>query len=263
VYLNFKSFVIKKKLQIGFLIAALLVCATNVFCQKKRVKAKKINKVMMDFDYGIYSSQLIIESDFRWEASLKERNRWEHGIGRFYQVSVGKTIKKNYILSAGLAFNELTFLQTAGFGYWSCNPTVYGAVKIESVSRTVNLKSFEIPVEVKYKYQLGKFCFRPSFGIRAIFYTSKDQSVKFLLDNGYLGDHPNNDKELSHNLNTNFSLEIKPGISYKLLDWIDLKMEPFYRINLRQDQLLEDYGKTRISSFGAMLGVEYALVQSR
>lgn len=240
-----------------------MVCAISVFCQKKRVKAKKIDKVLMDFDYGIYSSQLIVTSDFRWEVSLKERNRWKRGIGSFYQVSVGKTIKKNYILSAGLVFNELTFLQTAGFGYWSCNPSVYGAAKIESVSRTVNLKSIEIPVEVKNKYQLGKFCFRPSFGIRAIFYRSKDQSVKFLLDNGNLGDHPNNDKDLSHNLDINFSLEIKPGISYKLLDWVDLKLEPFYRINLRQDQILEDYSKTRINSLGAMLGVEYALVQSR
>ncbi len=253
----------KKKLHIGFLIVVLLVCASSVFCQRKRVKAKKTDKVFIDVDYGIYSSQLIVKSDFRWEASLKERNKWKHGIGSFYQVSIGKTMKKNYILSAGLAFNELTFLQTAGFGYWSCNPSVYGATKIESVSRTVNLKSFEIPVEVINKYQLGKFCFRPSIGIRAIFYTSKEQSVKFLLDNGYLGDHPNNDKELSHNVDINFSFEIKPGISYTLLDWIDLKLEPFYRINLRQDQILEDYGKTRVNSLGAMLGVEYALVQSR
>ena len=253
----------KKKLHIGFLIVGLLVCASSVFCQRKRVKAKRIDKVFMDFDYGIYSSQLIVTSDYRWEASLKERNRWKLGIGSLYQVSVGKTINKNYMLSTGLTFNELTFLQTAGFGYWSCNPSVYGATKIESVSRTVNLKSFEIPFEVKNKYQLGKFCFRPSIGIRAIFYTSKDQSVKFLLDNGYLGDHPYNDKELSHNIDINFSLEIKPGISYKLVDRIGLKLEPFYRINLRQDQILEDYGKTRISSFEAMLGEEYALVKSR
>lgn len=84
----------EKKLHIGFLIVGLLVCASSVFCQRKRVKAKRIDKVFMDFDYGIYSSQLIVTSDYRWEASLKERNRWKHGISSFYQVSVGKTIKK-------------------------------------------------------------------------------------------------------------------------------------------------------------------------
>ena len=253
----------KRNYQIGLLLIGIMLISTNVFSQRKKGKRQKIDKFFVGIDYGIYNSKLAVESDFTWEAFEKDRNKWENGKGKFYQFIVGSSINKNISLLSGLSFNSFEIVQTDGFGFWRCDPSFYGATEVVSEERIVNLKSIEIPIEVKYKFKYNQFNFYPSLGLRTIFYTDKRQEVDFVLDNGKIGDHQANDKELNHNRNSNFAFEIKAGASYRFLERYNLKLEPFYRMYLNQDEILEDYSKTKFRSLGVLMGIEYAIIYER
>ena len=132
-------------------------------------------------------------------------------------------------------------------------PTLYGATEIIGAERFVAFQSVEIPLELRYKIQFQKLAVYPALGLRSTFYTHKEQNVEILLDNGEIVDHSNNDMELEHNRNVNFSAVFKLGIQYQTTDRLSLKLEPFYRYHLAQEEVLTKYDKTNLTGLGLQL----------
>ena len=240
-----------------------MLMSANAYSQRKKVKIQKYDKLFVGFDYGVYSGNLVVEPDANWEIFQKDDNSWNQGRGNFYQFIIGASVNKNLSFSSGITFNNLEITQTEGFGFWRCDPLVFGATDILGAKRHVKLSTLEIPLEAKYRFKLKHFELYPAIGFRTILYTDKYQNIDILLDNEVIGEHQWNDKELDHNQDVNFAIELKTGLSYHLFERFNIKLEPFYRINLKHDAILEEYSKTRFYNFGVLMGIEYALIYEK
>lgn len=250
-------------LRLLLLLLVSMLISSTVYSQRKKVNIQKYDKLFVGFDYGIYSSNLVVEPDLNWELFHENETKWNRGTGNFYQMIVGALVNKRLSISTGVSFNNFEIAQTQGFGFWRCDPVDYGATEIMGANRIVKLNTLEIPLEAKYRFKVKQFQIYPAIGIRTILYTDKYQNVDIFMDNEMIGEHRLNNKELTHNQNVNFAVELKAGASYRLFERWNVKLEPFYRIHLKHDAILEDYSKTRFYNFGVLMGIEYAIFYDR
>lgn len=247
----------KKKLYTGLLSVAFLVCAFNVFSQGEAVRSDSINKSKIELDYAIYASQLVVDSKWTRDPAFNKRFNWKNGGGRFYQVLYSGEIKNDIIIFAGLAFNMVDFVQTAGFWFKPIDPAKYGATDVVSISRKINLNSVEFPIGILKEFRVRKFEFRTGIGVRTMLNEAKYESIDYNLNNGSIVSSGKKNLIYSHHPQINISFEIKAGLTYRVLKRLSLKFEPFYRISLWQDEILHFFSDTRISGLGVLFGMEY------
>lgn len=244
----------------GFLFVGLTLWAFLIFGQNGEQKSAFIDKRMIELDYGTYSSQLDVNWREMWDPSIKERVKWRQGEGRFYQALFSKLIKNGFLVFGGVGYNMVHFEQIAGFWFMPIDATKYGATKVVSIRRHVYLNAVEIPVGILKEWTVRRFDFRVGVGIRTMLYESKNQSIDFYLNNGTIQSFVRKGLVISHDPQINVSIELKAGLIYKLFSKLNLKMEPFFRFNIRHDLILDYLQATRISSFGVLFGLEYPIL---
>ena len=236
-----------------------LILPSLLLAQRYKKKKNSVPKIFVGFGSGLYSSNIIIEEDLVWKLLYADDTKWKRGNGNLIKINFGYGINNKIDISTGLSFNKYSVTQTTGFGYWACDLSLYGATKIEKAERIVHLNSIEIPIEARYKFEFEKLILFPSIGFNTMFYTKINQTIEMTLDNGVIANHDNNDIELEHNRNYNLSLITKIGVGYRITKRWFLKLEPFYKYHIGQDEILTDFKKTNISSIGVQIGFEYAL----
>lgn len=229
------------------------------FAQKKKSNNRSLEKLFIGFDYGAHRTNLAVKPDLIWQPTEEELNNWKRGTGNFYQLVVGGSINKNISISSGIGINNFSTTQTKGFGFWSCDPSYYGATKVIKTERLVYLNTVELPLQAKYQLHVNRFNVYTGLGLRTIFYANKRQEIYSLLDNGVVVDHDWNNIELS-NPTINFAVEIKAGASYNLFNRFNIKLEPYYRFNLKEDAMLTGSNQTKLKTFGVSIGLEYVLI---
>ncbi|MEZ4906710.1 MAG: hypothetical protein R2771_03480 [Saprospiraceae bacterium] len=209
---------------------------------------------MFEYNYSLADLMLFKEPYDNFTSSIK----WNKGKSYYWGLKLGLNFNRNSDIVIGLQLDRIKFEQTGGFGFWSCQPEYYGANKIISESRFINILTVEIPVELRYNIRkFRRITFFPSIGIVPVIFISKKQNVEFLFDNNKTGTHPYNDISIVHNRKINFAFQLKIGGSYQITKRLATYFEPFYSIFLGKDEILEDYLNTRIYKIGISGGIQY------
>jgi hypothetical protein len=174
---------------------------------------------------------------------------------------VGYAFNTKLDVVAGAAFNRHGIVQTANFPLADSDPQDYGAKEQVGANRFVTINTVEIPAEVRYKFFLGKgFSIYPALGGLLVFTTNKKQAIEVYMDNGAVATHPDNDFTLENDRPFNVAVQAKMGFRLQVAKPVFVKVEPFYRWHLAKEQLLTEFGDTRLRSFGISAGVEYAFL---
>lgn len=253
----------KKTIRPVFLLVGFTIWAFLIFGQNSEQKSAYIDKRKIELDYGTYSSQLNVNWREMLDPSIKERVKWRQGEGRFYQALFSKLIKNGFLVFGGVGYNMVHFEQISGFWFKPIDATKYGATEVVSIRRHVYLNAVEFPVGILKEWTVNRFEFRAGVGIRTMLYESKNQSIDFYLDNGTTQSFVSKGLVITHDPQINISIELKAGLSYKLFSRLSLKVEPFFRYNIRHDLILDFLYGTRISGLGVLFGLEYPILSGR
>mgnify|MGYP001445015390 CR=1 FL=1 len=245
------------------LLVTLLLPFSLLAQRGKKPKKPLIPTVFVSANFGLQQSNVIVYKDFFWDALYENSLFYHSGNGWQGDVRVGLNVWNHLEIQTGLGYDRRSFVQTSRFGYTYCDPVFYGATEVVGTYRTVTLESWEVPIEVRYRYQFKGFTLIPTVGSGLCFYTGKRQAVEVLMDNGRVATHEANDIELEHNRSTNFTLTARLGVGYQVTKRITAKLEPFYKKYLGKEELFTKYSNTGLRSFGMTCGVEYALKMGR
>ncbi len=245
------------------LLLLMAVCPIVLFAQKGKTKKAK-NEYPSWFasaQFSFQSSHVAVKEDANWDLWYADRLYHQSGSGRAGGIQVGYAFNKKLDVQLGAIIGKQSIIQTSDFPIAYCNPVDYGAKEQVGANRFVTIKTVEIPAELRYKFFIGKgFSMYPALGGLLVFTTNKKQDVEVYMDNGAVATHSDNDFDLENDRPVNVAVQAKMGFRLQVAKPIFVKVEPFYKWYLAKEQLLSEFGNTRLRSFGISAGLEYAIL---
>jgi hypothetical protein len=241
----------------------LLCCCLPMLAmaQKKRVK-KEVRRYPMTFlsvEYGYQYSQLFLNKNYLFYGIFDENIGYRGHTAWNFTAQYGKSFNKKMDVMVGLAHDRQRIIQTKGFDYKPCDPTRYGATRIDSAERIVRTHRIEIPIDFRYKFYRKNFAFAPSLGVGLAFYNARNESVNMILDNGRIGQNIANDDLMQQTRGVNLISCLKLGFLYEVDTKLTIKVEPFYKHYLFKEPILKAYKNVNPFGMGIMFGIEHTL----
>ena len=196
---------------------------------------------------------------------ISTNDGWENMGGFSASIKMGKSIntdfdsKVSFDFISGLGYKETNIFQKnytadshwpGGFGFFGCFYYMY--------VRDLNIKSIEIPLELRSNIHLNKFTISPILGFGIDIPFSKKETVyhpNYVEQDITRGEIISSEK-LELNQNFSFNTISKIEISYQLANNHKLKFAGFYNLNITNEISNQLFLQQGLSTKGLQVGYE-------